>query len=269
MAGAACGLPAGTIGPLLSKDDASLVVWLSVGQSVVCGAWVAVCLLSVGVTATLVTPTSRTTKAMDRGPFWGLHRAVAFALGTSAKLQEGELVLDPFAGRGALLAALARRWPCRYLGFELDPARVAEAEVNLQAAELQELAVVRRGDARQLPLPDDSVDVVVSDLPFGRKHGSVEANRSLYPAALREVARVLHPGGRGVVATGDESAEILDSALSGADLCRVDTLSFAFGGKSDDAGCKAVCFAKGSGDRDLFDWSLAEAEVCQLTSGSC
>ncbi|CAE7343422.1 THUMPD2 [Symbiodinium sp. KB8] len=243
------GLP--QVQPAASLQDASLVVWLSVGQSVVCGI-----------------PVLFRRSAAPNLPFWGLHRAVAFALGTSAKLQEGELVLDPFAGRGALLAALARRWPCRYLGFELDPARVAEAEVNLQAAELQELAVVRRGDARQLPLPDDSVDVVVSDLPFGRKYGSVEANRSLYPAALREVARVLHPGGRGVVATGDESAEILDSALSGADLCRVGTMSFAFGGNSDDAGCKAVCFAKGSGDRDLFDWSLAEAEAAFLVKAA-
>ena len=31
-------------------------------------------------------------------------------------LNQGELVLDPFAGRGALIAALARRWPGRYVG---------------------------------------------------------------------------------------------------------------------------------------------------------
>eukprot|EP00439_Symbiodinium_sp_Y106_P058757 s1195_g8.t1 len=229
--------------PAASLQDAHLVVWLSAGRSVVCGL-----------------PVLFRRSSAPNLPFWGLHRGVAFALGAAAKLQEGELVLDPFAGRGALLAALARRWPGRFLGFELDPTRVTEAEANFQATGLRDLAEVRCADARHLPLSDDSVDVVVSDLPFGRKYGSVEDNRSLYPAAVREVARVLRPGGRGVVATGDESAEILDSALAAADLCRVGVMPFAFGGNSDDAGCKAVCFAKGRGDREIFDWSLAEAE---------
>jgi tRNA G10 N-methylase Trm11 len=39
-------------------------------------------------------------------------------------------------------------------------------------------------DATRLPLRDRSVDVVVSDVPYGKRHGSKEDNRRLYPHLL-------------------------------------------------------------------------------------
>ncbi|KAH9577474.1 putative RNA methylase domain [Trypanosoma melophagium] len=46
-------------------------------------------------------------------------------------------------------------------------------------------------DATKLPLRDNSVDCVISDLPFGRRCGSHKANTKLYPMMLRESYRVL------------------------------------------------------------------------------
>jgi 23S rRNA G2445 N2-methylase RlmL len=42
------------------------------------------------------------------------------------------------------------------------------------------------------------------NLPFGRQIGTPEENRALYPAFLREMARVLRRGALLVALTGDE-----------------------------------------------------------------
>jgi tRNA G10 N-methylase Trm11 len=62
---------------------------------------------------------------------------------------------------------------------------------------------IRRWDARNLPLADASVSAILTNMPFGRQIGTVEDNRTLYPALIREWARILAPGGRMVLLTGD------------------------------------------------------------------
>lgn len=48
-----------------------------------------------------------------------------------------------------------------------------------------------RWDATSLPLRSDTVDVIIADLPFGRRCGNHSINQSLYRAMLREMHRVL------------------------------------------------------------------------------
>jgi 23S rRNA G2445 N2-methylase RlmL len=48
------------------------------------------------------------------------------------------------------------------------------------------------------------VDRVVTNLPFGKQVGSHELNRTLYPAALAEIDRVLTADGRAVLLTEDK-----------------------------------------------------------------
>ena len=64
---------------------------------------------------------------------------------------------------------------------------------------------VYQWDVRRLPLRPNSVDVIVSDLPFGKKSGSKHENWTLYRAALKELARVCPPEkGRAVLLTQDK-----------------------------------------------------------------
>jgi tRNA G10 N-methylase Trm11 len=85
----------------------------------------------------------------------------------------------------------------------MDGAAVAQGGVN--SAKLQQLhgrqAEMARWDATRLPLRDDSVDIVVVDLPFGVRCSKASANRKLYPQALKEMGRVVRPGGRAVLMT--------------------------------------------------------------------
>uniref|UniRef100_A0A1I7X9Z3 UPF0020 domain-containing protein n=1 Tax=Heterorhabditis bacteriophora TaxID=37862 RepID=A0A1I7X9Z3_HETBA len=59
-------------------------------------------------------------------------------------------------------------------------------------------------DATCMPFGNSSIDAIVTDLPFGKKMGTVVDNRILYPKLLREWYRVVKPGGRIVVLTHDK-----------------------------------------------------------------
>lgn len=81
---------------------------------------------------------------------------------------------------------------------------------------------VRRWDARHLPLDSGSVSAAAVNLPFGRQVGSPEDNLTLYPAFLREAARVLRPGARLVALTGD-GRTFEQAVRHGAGLARRET----------------------------------------------
>ena len=58
-------------------------------------------------------------------------------------------------------------------------------------------------------LRDASVDVIVSDLPFGKRSGSKADNRVLYPSTLLAMARLVRPEtGRAVLLTQDKNSMI-------------------------------------------------------------
>jgi 23S rRNA G2445 N2-methylase RlmL len=113
-------------------------------------------------------------------------------------------VYDPFCGAGTLLveaAALDRR--LRLVGSDISAKALAAAGVNRAA--LFPGAALLRADATAMPLRTESVDRVVSNIPFGKRVGSHGSNIGLYPAFLGELGRVLRLDGRAVVLTDDKN----------------------------------------------------------------
>lgn len=116
-------------------------------------------------------------------------------------LRGDETVLDMGCGRGAVLCAAAKRLPDgRAIGVDLWQADQTgnSADATLANAALEGVAErveVRTGDMTALPLPDASVDVVVSSLAI-HNIPSREGRR----LALTEAVRVLRPGGRLAIA---------------------------------------------------------------------
>lgn len=110
----------------------------------------------------------------------------------AAALSPGVTLLDLACGPGIYTRPFARQVaPGLAVGLDLSPAMLSYARRNARAAGLRNLALVR-GDALQLPFAGARFDVVNC---CGALHLFPDADR-----ALREVCRVLRPGGRFTVA---------------------------------------------------------------------
>jgi ubiquinone/menaquinone biosynthesis C-methylase UbiE len=115
----------------------------------------------------------------------GLYRRIADDIAEVAP--QGGNVLDVGTGPGVLLVELARRRPdLRLVGVDLSADMATTAGRNL--SEFGDRASARQGDVTDLPVDDDSVDLVVSS--FSLHHWDAPKD------AVPQLDRVLRPGGR-------------------------------------------------------------------------
>src|ERR1700733_3842002 len=84
------------------------------------------------------------------------------ALGQRAAIGKATRVVDFCAGLGGPARYLAHRYGADVTGIELTPARVKGALELTRLVRLQNIVRVIEGDVMHVPLPDATVDVVVS-----------------------------------------------------------------------------------------------------------
>jgi arsenite methyltransferase len=106
-----------------------------------------------------------------------------------AELHEGETVLDLGSGAGADVLISARRVGAsgRAIGLDMTDEMLELARANAAHAGVDNVEFVK-GYIEDIPLPDASVDVVISNCVI-----NLAADK---PKVLSEAARVLRPGGR-------------------------------------------------------------------------
>ena len=106
-----------------------------------------------------------------------------------AELREGETVLDLGSGGGIDVILSAKRvGPTgRAYGLDMTDEMLALARKNAEDAGIRN-AVFLKGLIEQIPLPADSVDVVISNCVINLSTDKAEV--------LLEISRVLKPGGR-------------------------------------------------------------------------
>ncbi|UMZ72916.1 arsenite methyltransferase [Natranaerofaba carboxydovora] len=106
-----------------------------------------------------------------------------------AELNEGEVVLDLGSGAGVdcLLAAAKVGEKGRVIGVDMTPEMIAKARKNAEKHNYSNVEF-RLGEIENLPLADNSVDVVISNCVI-----NLSADKS---RVFEEIYRVLKPGGR-------------------------------------------------------------------------
>ncbi len=142
-----------------------------------------------------------------------------------------EIVLDVGAGRGLMAVGAAKRVPRgRVLALDIwsrvdlsgnGPEALA---TNARLERVADRIEIVTGDARKLDLPDASVDVVVSVLCIHNIEPAADRE-----GALREIVRVLKPGGRAMIAdyikTGKYAGVLKRTGLEVSGPTRMDVVA--------------------------------------------
>ena len=127
-----------------------------------------------------------------------LKPSVAAALLDLCGAEAGLRLLDPCCGTGTILLEGAQLGLAA-CGGDVESEAVQAAQTNAASVGLS--LPLCQWDARLLPLPDRSVDYVVSNLPWGRQVQTGDDLTVLYCDLCREMERVLVRGGRAALLT--------------------------------------------------------------------
>jgi ubiquinone/menaquinone biosynthesis C-methylase UbiE len=172
----------------------------------------------------------------------GLDSSVSLGCGNPlvlAQLRPGETVLDLGSGGGLDVLLSARRVAPggHAYGVDMTDEMLAVANANKAKAGVDN-ATFLKGTIEEVPLPDDSVDVVISNcvINLAEDKGTV----------LREAFRVLKPGGRLAVSDMVELQELPAAVKAAVDAW---------------AGCISGTIPVGSYQRLLVEAGFQEPEI--------
>jgi arsenite methyltransferase len=176
----------------------------------------------------------------DGAPVGAVEASLGCGVPTAvADLHEGETVLDLGSGAGADVFLSARRvGPSgKAIGLDMTDEMLELARANAAEAGVDNVEFVR-GYIEEIPLADESVDVVISNCVI-----NLSADKG---KVVREASRVLRPGGRFAV-----SDVIADDDMDAA--TRADMQQWT--------GCVAGALTRGQFEAALADAGLVDLEI--------
>ncbi|KAL3227505.1 hypothetical protein MRX96_004205 [Rhipicephalus microplus] len=149
-----------------------------------------------------------------------LRCTIAYNMLRLCDLKPSDIVCDPMVGGGSIPLEGCINWPQTvFVCGDNHPLAVQRSHDNMSALNEKRAKASSEGSGSQLcmdvcqwdvcalPLRTASIDVFITDLPFGKRMGSRPDNRILYPNLLRELARVTRPRtGRAVLLTQDKKS---------------------------------------------------------------
>jgi len=126
---------------------------------------------------------------------------------SKAELKAGEIVLDLGSGAGfdAFLAAQRVGESGKVIGVDMTHEMIEKARFNAEKLNVSN-AEFRQGEIEKLPVPDSSVDVVISNCVI-----NLSPDKS---AVFKEIHRTLKPGGRIIISDILRSGEMPEEIRS-------------------------------------------------------
>ncbi|XP_070693488.1 tRNA (guanine(6)-N2)-methyltransferase THUMP3 [Pempheris klunzingeri] len=144
-----------------------------------------------------------------------LRSTLCYGMLRLCKPQASDIILDPMCGTGAIpLEGSIEFNSSFYIAGDNNDMAVNRTVNNI--CHIQKRRADKgsasglpidtvQWDLCNLPIRTGSVDIIITDMPFGKRMGSRKKNWDLYPSCLREMARVCAPGsGKAVLLTQDK-----------------------------------------------------------------
>lgn len=157
-----------------------------------------------------------------------LRPTIATALLLYANPLPYETILDPCAGTGTIpIEASKLGIPLHILGADIDSSALTSFNKNTNYAlncpchgskTTSVMDILNWSGRNTLPLRSNSVNKVITDLPWGRRENSHTQNARLYPRLLKEIARVLKFNGSAYLLTGERG--LMKRCLDGNERLR-------------------------------------------------
>ncbi|KAK1205714.1 THUM2 protein, partial [Pygoscelis papua] len=155
----------------------------------------------------------------------GLRSTIAWAMASLAEISAGAFVLDPMCGLGTILLEAAKEWPeACYWGADISHSQLEGADMNIRTAGLMDKIELLRASVKALPLPSESFDTVISDIPFGKKF-EITKDIQLLPDILQEMERVLRVGGTIVLLLSQDLRKRMDGITKSAENASPNAIS--------------------------------------------
>ncbi|KAF7989663.1 hypothetical protein HCN44_008337 [Aphidius gifuensis] len=121
-----------------------------------------------------------------------LRATVAYNLISLAEPKPGEIIIDPMCGGGSIPIEAAIEFPeCYILAGDNHDKAIERSRLNFDALNKSFKSNLIQWNVAYLPFKDSSIDVFVTDMPFGKRSGLKSDNRIFYKKYLIELARVV------------------------------------------------------------------------------
>ena len=121
----------------------------------------------------------------------GLNATLAVAMLKLVKPKASDYIFNPMCGSGTLLIEACQNFNYSNIsGCDKNSSALSCAQQNIAASGFQDIAELFLGDATELSMPSERIDVVVCDLPWGDAVGTNKTNAKLYPAFMKEMTRI-------------------------------------------------------------------------------